>query len=134
MKTDGPNSAYVAKPRPSEPRDPLKIQVGGDHYKNFKIQPGIFSEENKLSFFQGDIVKRICRYNVEGGKGRLDLEKAKHEIDLLIKIHYDNVLEEIKKICPSFTGIDDPKTYTTTYDDGTSASKDEEEIYEYNRP
>lgn len=121
METDGPNN-------------PLEIQIGGDHYKNFKIQPGIFSEKNKLSFFQGDIIKRICRYNVEGGKGRLDLEKAKHEIDLLIKIHYDDVLEEIKKICPGFVEADDSKTYTMTCDNGISVSKDEEELYEYNKP
>jgi len=124
------------------PTNPLKIQIGGDHYKKFKIQPGIFSEENKLSFFQGDIVKRICRYNVEGGKGRLDLEKAKHEIDLLIKIHYDNVLEEIEKLCPGINPdppyendnkIDTSGMYKIIYDDNSSVSEDEEKVYKYIR-
>jgi len=64
----------------------LDVQVGGDHYKNFKIQPVEFITKNKLSFLQGCIVKRICRFNVPGGKGAVDLQKIKHEIDLIIEL------------------------------------------------
>jgi hypothetical protein len=61
-------------------------QVGGSHYKNFKIQPVEYIEKNGFGFLQGCITKRIARYNIPGGKGLEDLEKAKHEIDLLIQL------------------------------------------------
>ena len=64
----------------------LDIQVGGNHYKSFKIQPVEFSTKNKLGFLQGCIVKRICRYDLPEGGGIKDLKKIKHEIDLLIEL------------------------------------------------
>lgn len=65
----------------------LKIQVGGTHYKDFKVQPIEFIAANDLSFLQGCIVKRICRYCLPGGKGIQDLEKIKHEVDLIIELN-----------------------------------------------
>jgi len=67
-------------------RAALEEQVGGDHYKHFAIQPVEFIMKNKLSFLQGCIIKRICRYNQRGSHGALDLEKIKHEIDLIIDL------------------------------------------------
>lgn len=64
----------------------LGIQIGGDHYKHFPIQPIEFITKNNLSFLQGCIVKRILRYNLPGGKGKEDLLKCKHEIDLLLEL------------------------------------------------
>ena len=62
--------------------DPFNTQIGGSHYKDFAIQPAEFITKNKLSFLEGCVVKRICRK-----KNRLeDLQKAKHEIDLIIKL------------------------------------------------
>lgn len=66
--------------------DPLQQQVGGSHYKNFKVQPVEFIAKNRLGFLQGSIIKRICRYNRPGGKGFEDLEKIKHECDLLMAL------------------------------------------------
>ena len=66
--------------------DPLSAQVGGDHYKGFLVQPIEFITINKLGFIQGCVIKRICRYNKEGGKGKEDLLKIKHEIDILIEL------------------------------------------------
>lgn len=63
----------------------LKIQVGGGHYKDFTIQPAEFIERNGLSFLEGCVVKRICRWRRKGGLE--DLEKIKHEVDMLIEIH-----------------------------------------------
>ena len=60
--------------------NPLKYQVGGDHYKHFKIQPVEFITVNKLSFLEGCIIKRICRRKPE------DLDKIKHEIKLIEKL------------------------------------------------
>ena len=62
----------------------LDKQIGGDPYKGFKIQPVEFTVKNNLSFLQGCIIKRICRYKAKNG--RQDLEKIKHEVDLLIEL------------------------------------------------
>lgn len=64
----------------------LDVQMGGNHYKQFKIQPIEFIAANKLDFFQGNIVKYICRFRDKNGKQ--DLEKIKHYIDLLIELEY----------------------------------------------
>ncbi len=64
----------------------LVKQVGGNHYKDFKIQPVEFATKNNLSFLQGCIVKRICRYNLPTGKGKEDIEKIRHELDLILEL------------------------------------------------
>ena len=61
-------------------------QIGGSHYKNFTVQPIEFIHKNNLSFIQGNVIKYICRYNKEGGKGKQDLIKIKHYIDMLIEM------------------------------------------------
>ena len=64
---------------------PQDRQVGGSHYKdNFKIQPYEFISKNGLSFFQGCVVKYVCRYLFKG-KQIEDLEKIKHYCDLEIE-------------------------------------------------
>ena len=62
------------------------IQVGGDHYKCFKIQPVEFIEKNNLSFCQGNVIKYVTRFKDKNGIE--DLKKAKHYIDLLIEMEY----------------------------------------------
>ena len=42
--------------------DSLEKQVGGKHYRNMKIQPAHFINENKLLFAEGNAIKYICRY------------------------------------------------------------------------
>lgn len=66
----------------------LDTQIGGSHYKGFAIQPVEFIERNNLSFLEGCVVKRVARHNQDGGKGRQDIEKAIHELKLLLEIHY----------------------------------------------
>jgi len=63
----------------------LNNQVGGSHYKLLPIQPVEFIEKNNLSFLEGCVIKRICRWKNKNGIE--DLEKAKHEIDLLIQLN-----------------------------------------------
>ena len=60
-------------------------QIAGSHYKDFPIQPGEFCTKNKLLGFPSSIVGRICRYDKPTGKGLEDLEKIKHEVDLIIE-------------------------------------------------
>ena len=62
---------------------PQSRQVGGKHYKNFPIQPYEFISKNNLSFFQGCVVKYVCRYLQKNDIE--DLEKIKHYCDLEIK-------------------------------------------------
>ena len=59
-----------------------KKQVGGSHYKKYKIQPVEFIVKNNIGFCEGNIIKYILRFKEKGGV--LDLEKAKHYIELLI--------------------------------------------------
>ena len=51
---------------------PQGRQVGGKHYKNFPIQPYEFISKNNLSFFQGCVVKYVCRYLQKNGKIKND--------------------------------------------------------------
>jgi len=60
----------------------FKKQVGGSHYKNYKIQPVEFIIKNNIGFVQGNIIKYILRFKEKGGVQ--DLLKAKHYIELLI--------------------------------------------------
>ena len=62
----------------------LSVQVGGDHYKNFKIQPIDFIYLNGISFIEGCIIKYICRYKNKGTPIE-DLKKIKHYVDILIE-------------------------------------------------
>ena len=62
---------------------PQDKQIGGSHYKKFKIQPYEFISKNDLSFFQGNVVKYVCRY-LEKDKIK-DLEKIIHYCELEIK-------------------------------------------------
>ena len=63
-----------------------KKQIGGSHYRNMKIQPSKFINDNKLLFAEGNAIKYICRHK---HKGEIqDLEKAKHYIDMIIERDY----------------------------------------------
>lgn len=72
--------------------NPLEEQVGGNHYKDFKIQPIEFIHANKLGFEEGNIVKYICRWRFKDGIK--DLNKVKHYCDLLIKFYEDENQEK----------------------------------------
>ena len=55
---------------------PQNKQIGGSHYRNFSIQPYEFISKNDLSFFQGCVIKYVCRY--KNKNGIQDLEKVIH--------------------------------------------------------
>jgi len=69
-------------------------QVGGNHYKNYKIQPIDYTLANNLNFCQGNVVKYITRYKDKNGAE--DLRKAKHYIDILLA-EYDRYEQEERK-------------------------------------
>ena len=62
------------------------IQIGGNHYNKYAIQPTEFIHKNNIGFVQGNILKYIIRYKDKNGIE--DLKKAKHYIDLLIEMDY----------------------------------------------
>lgn len=64
--------------------DPFKVQVGGNHYAKYPIQPMEYIEKNKLPFADGSIIKYITRWRDKGGIE--DLRKAKHFIEMLIAL------------------------------------------------
>ena len=63
-----------------------KKQVGGDHYRKYKLQPTKFVTENKLLYPEACVIKYVIRHQDKGGKQ--DLEKAKHMIDMIIERDY----------------------------------------------
>jgi hypothetical protein len=69
------------------PPNALDVQVAGSHYKSKRIQPVEYIHANGLNFLEGCIVKRITRWRDKPSNERFeDLEKIKHEVDLLISM------------------------------------------------
>ena len=66
--------------------DSLEKQVGGKHYKNMKIQPAEFINENKLLFAEGNAIKYICRHNLNGKEE--DVRKAIHYLEMILERDY----------------------------------------------
>ena len=64
----------------------LRKQVGGTHYKDFKIQPIEYITKNSLGWCEGNIVKYISRHHMKGG--RADVEKVIHYCELLLDLEY----------------------------------------------
>ena len=65
----------------------LETQVGGDHYRKYKIQPIEFINANGLSFLAGNIVKYATRYKDKGGAE--DVKKIIHYAKLILEFEYD---------------------------------------------
>ena len=66
----------------------IDSQIGGSHYKKYKIQPAEFCHKNNIPYLEATAIKYLCRWRDKGGVQ--DLEKAKHFIDLLIEFENDN--------------------------------------------
>ena len=66
----------------------LEKQVGGKHYKNMKIQPAEFINENKLLFAEGNAIKYICRHTIKGKEE--DVRKAIHYLEMILERDYDD--------------------------------------------
>jgi hypothetical protein len=62
----------------------LFTQVGGNHYKDMKIQPVEYIIQNNIGYLEGNVIKYISRYKQKNGIN--DLRKARHYIDMLIEI------------------------------------------------
>lgn len=76
-----PTERYAA----AFPEEARLNQVGGEHYRKFKIQPWDVIDEYGLSFYAGGVLKYLLR---AGNKGPAleDLRKARHYLDKLIEV------------------------------------------------
>ena len=64
----------------------LEDQIGGKHYRNMKIQPAHFINENKLLFAEGNAIKYICRHAAKGKEE--DVKKAIHYLEMILERDY----------------------------------------------
>ena len=70
----------------------LEEQVGGKHYRNMKIQPAEFINENKLLFAEGNAIKYICRHAIKGKEE--DVKKAIHYLEMILERDYSENKKE----------------------------------------
>ena len=61
-------------------------QIGGSHYKDFKVMPIEYITQNKLDFCEGNIVKYISRH--EKKNGAEDIRKVIHYAELILEQKY----------------------------------------------
>jgi hypothetical protein len=64
----------------------LNHQEGGNHYKQFVVEPLEFLARNRIPFTEGNIIKYVCRHRFKGGLE--DLKKAMHYLQVLIETEY----------------------------------------------
>lgn len=69
----------------------LKTQVGGNHYKNCKIQPIVFIKASNMNFSEGRVINYARRHGEKNGLE--DLKKGRWYIDRLIETEYTNEQE-----------------------------------------
>lgn len=65
--------------------DTLKKQIGGNHYKDMKIQPWQIIDAHGLNFYEGNVLKYLLR------------RKSNRKEDLQKAIHYLEHLTELEK-------------------------------------
>lgn len=64
----------------------LDKQVGGEHYKLFKIQPAEFLSVNNVGWLESNVVKYVLRHEFKNGIQ--DIDKAIHYLELIKDIKY----------------------------------------------
>lgn len=66
------------------------IQIGGNHYKKYKIQPYEFVFANKIPALEANAQKYILRHQDKNGIE--DLRKARHYLELMAELYYGEKL------------------------------------------
>ena len=64
-------------------------QVGGNHYKDCKIQPVEYIVGNDLTFLEGNIIKYVTRHRRKG-EGKKDIEKVIHYAEMILEMEYND--------------------------------------------
>ncbi len=66
----------------ADPRNPNTYQVGGNHYKDKKIQHWDYVLSNNIPYLEAQVIKYVSRWRDKNGVE--DLLKARHFLDKLI--------------------------------------------------
>ena len=64
----------------------LDVQIGGSHYKQYKIQPIEFIHANEIPYIEASCIKYLCRHRNKNGAE--DLRKVIHYCELLLELEY----------------------------------------------
>lgn len=99
FKSQIPVREQVAKklePMVRMAREASKLQAGGTHYKELKIQPTEYCQLNGLNTCESNIVKYATRHKQKGEM--LDVEKIIHYALLLAELDYGVAPRELKII------------------------------------
>lgn len=70
--------------------NPHDIQIGGNHYKDFAIQPADYIRKNGLGWYEANAVKYVSRHRFKNK--RQDIEKAIHMLQFILKEYDDGVI------------------------------------------
>jgi hypothetical protein len=73
---------------PLKMKEVLPSAIIPSHYHSLKIEPSYFIAENEMDWFQGNILKYVCRHKMKNKKE--DLLKAQRYLEMYIKREYDN--------------------------------------------
>jgi hypothetical protein len=74
----------------------LDIQVGGEYYKRFHLQPYEFFLANGTPHHIAAIIRRIVRYDQPKRSSHQELSKILHECDLIIELQTLTFYQKIK--------------------------------------
>mgnify|MGYP000100109991 FL=1 len=83
MSRDAKRDAEIKMLKGSRATD---TQVGGNHYKDFKIMPIEYISKNNLDFLEGNIVKYVSRHRNKNGAE--DIKKIIHYAELILELEY----------------------------------------------
>jgi len=61
-------------------------QIGGTHYKKYKIEPIVFVHANEIPYIEASALKYICRHRDKAGAE--DVRKAIHFLEMLLELEY----------------------------------------------
>jgi len=85
------------------------IQIGGDHYKKYKIQPMDYSMQNGLDPLQHTVIKYVTRFR-DKNQPVEDLRKARHCIDMLLDIEMNLIKEDEEYYHNALTAVSENKS------------------------
>lgn len=77
----------------------LDVQVGGNHYKKWAVQPVQIIVLDNLPFLHGCILKRLLR---DKGDRKEDLQKVLHELNLIEQLHHSPEPEDCNAVYEAF--------------------------------
>lgn len=63
-----------------------KEQIGGEHYKDYPVQPAEFVQKNKIPYLEASSIYYLIRHRDKGGAQ--DLKKVIHNCQLILEMEY----------------------------------------------